>query len=573
VRALHFGNDDVGNAERLAHYYGEDFRYVPTWGSFLTWTGTHWKTDTEALSMMGYAKGAAARIREEARALKDEKDEKRKKTLLGWAIQSRSRARLEAAISLVRSEPGVVMDHKILDKNTWLFNCKSGTIDLKTGVLRKHSQKDLLTKISPVKFDANAKAPRWEKFLEQVIPSKEVRDYLQRFIGYCLTGEVSERQFMILFGGGRNGKSLLLKILGYVMGPYCGTMAPGLLMARDTEAHPAEVADLFGLRLAVASETKQGRAFDEEQLKRMTGNDELKARLMRENWWSFWPTHKLLMAVNHKPRVKDVTESFWDRAALVPFIVRIAKEKVDKDLFNKLVAEAAGILAWMVRGCLAWQQRGLEMPAEVRQATDDYREGEDLLGRFLTEVLSFGKGSLTITYSKDGKKVTEEIKFEETNADITRALKSWCARLNLFVPGERIVGERLIAGGAIRAKNVGLEFARGWRGVRILKLNESIVDTSDTSDTSVVPKIREGHKGQVIPIRGTQRPQRPSEISDDRKVSEVSEVSTAEMVDDQKTDSLSSEKSASSVETPLRPPPTHPPKGRRPRGHKRKESA
>lgn len=573
MRALHFGNDDVGNAERLAHYYGEDFRYVPTWGSFLTWTGTHWKTDTEALSMMGYAKGAAARIREEARALKDEKDEKRKKTLLGWAIQSRSRARLEAAISLVRSEPGVVMDHKILDKNTWLFNCKSGTIDLKTGVLRKHSQKDLLTKISPVKFDANAKAPRWEKFLEQVIPSKEVRDYLQRFIGYCLTGEVSERQFMILFGGGRNGKSLLLKILGYVMGPYCGTMAPGLLMARDTEAHPAEVADLFGLRLAVASETKQGRAFDEEQLKRMTGNDELKARLMRENWWSFWPTHKLLMAVNHKPRVKDVTESFWDRAALVPFIVRIAKEKVDKDLFNKLVAEAAGILAWMVRGCLAWQQRGLEMPAEVRQATDDYREGEDLLGRFLTEVLSFGKGSLTITYSKDGKKVTEEIKFEETNADITRALKSWCARLNLFVPGERIVGERLIAGGAIRAKNVGLEFARGWRGVRILKLNESIVDTSDTSDTSVVPKIREGHKGQVIPIRGTQRPQRPSEISDDRKVSEVSEVSTAEMVDDQKTDSLSSEKSASSVETPLRPPPTHPPKGRRPRGHKRKESA
>jgi P4 family phage/plasmid primase-like protien len=470
VPRAQFGNDDVGNAERLVKHCGDRFRYVPTWGEFLTWKGTHWKKDVESLAIMALMKDVASRIKQEAKDLGNDKNTaKRKKAIHAWAIQSRSKSRLEAAISLAKSESGVCVDIDHLDKNTWLFNCKSGTIDLKTGRCQDHRQGDLLTKISPVRFDENAKAPRWEKWLEQILPSPEVRDYLQRFIGYCLTGEVSERQFVILFGGGRNGKSLLINVLRYVLGPYCGPMAPGLLMARDNEAHPAEVADLFGLRLATSSETKQGRAFDEEQLKRMTGNEELKARLMRENWWSFFPTHKLLMAVNHKPRVKDVTESFWDRAALVPFNVRIAKDKVDKDLFQKLKVEGPGLLAWMVRGCLEWQKRGLDMPAEVRQATDDYRESEDILGRFLKERLSFGKGTTTIA-TKSGER--KEVKFEVTTQDIFRTLKNWCGRLNLFVPGERAIAERLLSGGAVRAKHIGSENSRGWLGVRILDLHE-----------------------------------------------------------------------------------------------------
>jgi P4 family phage/plasmid primase-like protien len=581
-----FGNDDVGNAERLVFHYDRQFRYVPTWGEFLTWKGTHWKKDVEGLGIMGLMKSVTLKIREEAKELSRDEDDKRaakrKKAIYAWAIQSRSRSRLEAAISLAKSENGVCVDIENLDKNTWLFNCKSGTIDLKTGELRKHEQKDLLTKISPVKFDPGAKAPRWEKWLEQILPSAEIRDYIQRFIGYCLTGEVSERAFVILFGGGRNGKSLLINVLRYVMGPYCGPMAPGLLMAREGEAHPAEVADLFGLRLATSSETKQGRAFDEEQLKRMTGNEELKARLMRENFWSFFPTHKLLMAVNHKPRVKDATESFWDRAALIPFDVRIAKDKVDRDLFQKLKAEGPGILAWMVRGCLEWQKRGLDMPAAVQKATDEYRESEDMVGRFIKERLAFGKGTTKIVIDVgEGVKRTAEVKFEVTNQFMSLTLTNWCKKLNLFAPSERTLAERLLAQGAERATHIGAASARGWKGVRVLDQNENTEqlgrDTPDTWDTGSTSAPKKGHlgpKGQenVYPIRPS-RPKRPpsSEVAD--SVSQVIQPSV-----DKRSVPTRGEEVASSEKQgppPLVRDPTRSSKGTRPRGRsrKRKESA
>lgn len=467
VSRVRFGNDDVGNAERLVFYFGHEFRYVPAWDEFLIWQGTHWKKDARQLGIMRLMKLTTEKIRQEASALKGDAQAKRKKPLFAWANHSRQRSRLEAAISLVRSEDGVCVDLDALDKNTWVFNCQSGTIDLRTGELKKHAQRDLLTKISPVRFDPEAKAPRWERWLQQILPEPGVRDYLQRFIGYCLTGQVTERQFVILYGGGRNGKSLLINVLRYILGPYCGPMAPGLLMSRDNEAHPAEVADLFGLRLATSSETKLGRAFDEEQLKRMTGNEELKARLMRENFWSFFPTHKLLLAVNHRPRVRDVTESFWDRAALIPFNVRIAKEKVDKDLFQKLKAEASGILAWMVRGCLEWQRRGLGMPPEIKQATDEYREAEDIVGRFLRECVEFGPTRAYVT----------------TNGGLMKKMKEWCDGLNLYAPGERTVAERLLSLGASRIVNIGSKKERGWRGLRLRTSSEVLGDWKAKGDT------------------------------------------------------------------------------------------
>jgi putative DNA primase/helicase len=568
-----FGNDDVGNAERLVAHFGPQFRYVPKWGEFLTWKSTHWHKDVEGLALMGLMKAVTKKIRQEAKDLgEDKRESKRKKALFAWAVQSRSRSRLEAAISLAKSEDGVCVDLENLDKNTWLFNCRSGTIDLKTGQLRKHAQRDLLTKVSPVKFDAAAKAPRWEKWLEQILPSPEVRDYLQRFIGYCLTGEVNERQFVICFGQGRNGKSLLINVLRYILGPYCGPMAPGLLMARDNEAHPAEVADLFGLRLATSSETKQGRAFDEEQLKRMTGNEELKARLMRENWWTFFPTHKLLMAVNHKPRVKDVTESFWDRAALIPFNVRIEKSKVDKDLFQKLKAEGAGILAWMVRGCLEWQKRGLDMPDEVRQATEEYRENEDILGRFIKERLAFGKGLTKITLRfEDGTKKTVEAKFEVSNQHLSTTSANWCKRLNLFPIGERALAERLTALGAERATHVGASSTRGWRGVRVLDQNEDTEQlstiTSITSITSPVPaksELTNLTPSNVIPFASGK-----SGRSDAKRgrVSQVIEVIPA------KRSVPSPSNEPNSRGKAQRRSPVRPPRGSRPRGRGRKRPA
>lgn len=464
---------EVGNAERLVHHFGEEFRFVPAWGEFLTWSSKHWNRDVEGVEMQRLSKDAIKRIKDEARwgiAADSAKAKAHKKSLLAWAKKSASRSTIDSTVKLTKSEPGVVLDHNELDRNNWLLNCSNGTVDLKTGKLRAHRPNDLLTKMSKVRYDPKARCPRWEAFLEQVLPDKGVRDYLQRFIGYCLTGEVSERQFLLLYGTGKNGKSVFLKVLRLIFGPYAGTMEPGLLLARDAEAHPTGVAALFGLRLAIASEVKQGRAFDEEAVKRMTGNDELSARRMREDWWSFWPTHKMIMALNDLPRVRDVTPSFWDRTSVIPFNVRIADDKDDKNLAQKLCqTEGSGIFGWCVRGCLKWQREGLGRSTEVASAVAEYRDQEDTVGRFFEECLSFGRGTTTVEIAdKDGHVRREQAKFEVTNADLSRTVKDWCEKYTGgYSFSDRTIGSRLKALGAAHAVNLGPNHVRGWSGVRV----------------------------------------------------------------------------------------------------------
>ena len=303
----------------------------------------------------------------------------------------------------------------------------------------------------------------------------------------------SERKFLLLHGAGKNGKSVLLGLLRHVMGPYCGTMAPGLLMARENDAHPAEVADLFGLRLAIASEVKQGRAWDEEQVKRLTGGtDELKARNMRENWWGFMPTHKLMIALNDMPRVRDVTPAFWDRAILIPFTVRISDKKEDKGLAKKLIAtESSGMLAWMLQGCMDWQEEGLPRPEAIAEATDDYRENEDFVGRFIKERLQFGHGIAIL--DKGG--VRREMRFEMSTEDLNRALDSWLKRNKIKRQvDDREVGPRLVAGGAERCRWIDGKNIRGFKGVRIKDLKED--QTSTTSTTSTTSPL--SNTGRVV---------------------------------------------------------------------------
>jgi putative DNA primase/helicase len=460
-RFARFSNTDVGNAARLAFYCGSEFRYVPAWECFITWRGTHWEPDAAGVGVIELAKMAIKQgLDQEA---KDAVDDAQKKTIRKWQFASQSRARLEAMVALVKGVAGVAEDHTKLDAEPWLFNCKNGTLDLRTGKLRKHSRLDLLTKCSAVKFDAGASATRWEKFLTKVLPSKAVRGFLQRFLGYCLTGDVSERMFVVMHGGGRNGKSVFLRTVQDVMGPYGCSMPPGLLLAREGEAHPTEIADLFGKRAVFGAEMRKGRVFDEEQTKRITGNDRLKARRMREDYWEYNPTHKLVIAANHKPRVKDATDSFWDRLALIPFEVRIKDNEVDRSLPSKLEKEWSGVLAWLVRGCLEWQRNGLAAPKEVRDATEEYRKDEDRIGQFLTEVCRFVRSERT------------------TNRELAREVRAWCTSQNIYALNSRDLGDRLVERGCER---VAIGKDRGWRGLTVHRSSEVSSDTSDTSDAS-----------------------------------------------------------------------------------------
>lgn len=444
---------DLRNAELLVQHFGQDLRYVATWGKGLAWDGKRWALDEEAR----WQRAAANTVRilfddacTELRAAGDDKDKAQAaRVKISWAAKSHGAARLAAMIALAKSFPSIVIRHAALDSDPFLFNCANGTLDLISGELREHRRGDLITKLSPVVYDSAAKAPLWEAFLETVIPDAAVRLFVQRFAGSCLTGDVSDRVFVFLYGTGRNGKSVFLRSLRTLLGDYGSVAAPELLLAkRHDAAHPTELADLQGRRLVVCQEVPKGRAFDEQRIKELTGNEgALKARRMGEDFWEFTPHFKLAIAGNHEPSVRDDTDSIWDRLRKVPFTVRIADEKIDKHLFEKLRAEFPGMLAWAVHGCLDWREHGLPAPLAVTEASAAYRADEDVLGRFLTD---------RCVLHPDARATTKSL---------TDALSEW-SKSN----GEREVTRKVLAS---RLKTEGCSerrtnSARGWLGVRLL---------------------------------------------------------------------------------------------------------
>jgi putative DNA primase/helicase len=373
---------DLGNARRLVARYGQDMRYCHPWGRWLVWDGTRWAKD-ETGAVLRMAKDAVRNIYAEAAAAPDEST---RKAIADHAKRSESALRIRAMVSLAESEPGIPVLPGELDRDPWLLNVKNGTIDLRTGELRPHRREDMLTKIVPVEYDPAAECPTWMAFLDRIMAgNRNLIGFLQRAAGYSLTASTQEQCFFLLHGTGANGKSVFLTTLLAATGDYGIQAAPDLLLKKSGESHPTEVADLFGARLVVATETEAGRRLAENLVKQLTGGDRLKARFMRQDFFEFGATHKIWLATNNKPVVKGTDYAIWRRIKLVPFTVTIPPEERDKSLPDKLLQELPGILAWAVKGCLEWQARGLDEPAEVTAATNAYRDEQDVLGSFISD--------------------------------------------------------------------------------------------------------------------------------------------------------------------------------------------
>ena len=308
-------------------------------------------------------------------------------SLRKWIKQSQGRTKIEGAIALARSRPEIAVKPEELDRKPMLLNVPNGTIELDTGTLREHRREDMLTRLCPAEYDPEASAPTFEKFLLEIMEGKEhLVAYLRRVFGYALTGEVSEDALWIFHGGGANGKTTLLEAVAFTVGPeYTATLAPDLLLVKRDSAHPTGLADLHGKRLTFTSELGDERRLAEGLVKQLTGRDTIKARRMREDFWEFLPTHKIVLATNHKPEIRGTDHAIWRRIRLVPFEVTFADEEQDKDLPAKLRAEGPGILAWLVRGAVEWHQSRLQDPPEVLAATEDYRQESDTIGDFLAE--------------------------------------------------------------------------------------------------------------------------------------------------------------------------------------------
>ena len=451
---------DTGNAERLADRHGANLRYCYPWGSWLVYDGTRWRVDDRGAAVR-LAKDTARSIFEEAKEAATDEAAKR---LGKWASSSLSEGKLKSMIALAQSEPGVPVLPEDLDAPTDLLNVLNGTIDLRTGELREHRREDLLTKIAPVEYDPGAAAPVWAATLERTLPSEAVRRFFKKLCGYALTGDVSEQLLAVLYGTGANGKSTVLNALLAVLGGYGMQAAPDLLVAKKG-SHPTELADLFGMRFVASIEVEDGSRLAESLVKQLTGGDRVKARRMRQDFWEFEPTHKVLMAANHKPTVRGTDNAIWRRIRLIPFTETIPPAEQDKQLPDKLRAEAAGILAWAVAGCLEWRREGLQAPEAVREATGAYRAEMDVLGAFLRECCELGP------------------EYNVAAKDLYGAYKFWCEDNGERPETQRRFGSRLTERGGFERYRGGADGGHRWRGVQLLtRWKSRISRDSDPSD-------------------------------------------------------------------------------------------
>jgi len=380
------GQTDVANARRLVALHGLGIRYCAPWGKWLIWDGARWAVDDRhAIDKLAKDVGGGLwrLIASEGGGLKPDQIA----TAIKWAKYTDSARGIADMIRLARSEPGIAVRPGVLDADPWLLNCSNGTLDLRTGVLRPHDRADMLTKLCPTAYTPDAVCPTWRTFLLKIFAGDTVMiGFLRRLAGYWITGVVREHILPIAHGSGANGKTTFTNALLGVLGPdYAMKADKNVLVAKQHEGHSTERMDFFGKRFAVASETGDGQRLDEAMVKELTGGDPIRGRRMREDAWEYLPTHKIILATNHKPIIRGTDRAIWRRVCLIPFTVTIAEADQDKDLSDKLRAEAPGILAWAVRGCLAWQRDGLGTPAVVTAATGNYRAEQDLLAQWLDE--------------------------------------------------------------------------------------------------------------------------------------------------------------------------------------------
>ena len=375
---------DTGNAERLVRMFGERIIHVQARRAWFVWNGLVWEED-QCGTVMQMTKPVARQIFADAAEV--EGDEQGKE-IARWAKHSLAERRRTAMMKLAQSEPGVSVRETDLDSHPMLLTCKSGTIDLQTCELQQHRASDLITKCVDTGFSPEATCPTFMAFLDRVQPDPEVRSYLQRAMGYCLTGDVGEQVLFFFHGSGANGKSVMVGVMQDVLGPGLAIQAaPNLLLASKSGDHTTGLVDLRGARLAVTAEINDGRSFDPALIKQLTGGDRVRARRMRENNVEFMPSHKLIVMANHKPTIAAHDDAMWRRIHMVPFEVVIPEAERDKGLSAKLRAEAPGILQWLLEGVRAWKQQGLAPPQAVLKARADYRGEMDQVARFLEDAL------------------------------------------------------------------------------------------------------------------------------------------------------------------------------------------
>lgn len=368
---------ELGNAERMIHHHGKNIKFCNEL-EWLIWNGKCWEQDNkrEVESI------AAATFRE----LYNVDNEAVQKW--AWRCEKRS-VRMN---SILDARPMVAVKKTQFDSHSFLFNCENGVIDLKTGELLPHDRDLLLTKISNIHYDKDADCPHWMRFMESIFKNEdgttnhELINFLQKSIGYTLTGDISEQVMFFLYGTGRNGKSTFINTIQSLLGDYGRqTNSDTFIKKKNDSSINNDIARLDGARFVSAVESEEGQQLSESLVKQVTGGEKISARFLRQEFFEFTPEFKVFFTTNHIPIIKNNDNGIWRRIRLIPFTVTIPQEDIDKNLPKKLEKEMPGILKWAVDGCLKWQVEGLGVPVAVVEATAEYRQDMDILGPYFEE--------------------------------------------------------------------------------------------------------------------------------------------------------------------------------------------
>jgi putative DNA primase/helicase len=446
------------NAERMATAYGEDIRYCHKWKAWIVWNGKHWERDEDSRVWQLAMKTVMSMYREAA----DTEAEGQRRSLVKHALGSESANKIKALLTHAMNLERLVATPILFDSNQWLLNCQNGTLNIETGILQKHNRLDYITNVIPVEYDAEAICPVWGEFLQRIMDgNQELIDFLQKVIGYTLTGCTREQVFFILYGSGANGKSTLLAIIRELLAGYAKRVRTESLMSTKSDRVPTDLADLAGARFVSAVETDEGQRLAESQLKQLTGDsDGIKVRRLYEREFEYIPTYKLFLACNHKPTIKGTDLAIWRRIRLIPFSVSIPEAEQDKGLLDKLRAELPGILAWAVKGAWDWSKLGLWSPEDVTSATRAYRDDMDVIGSFLDEYCIMDNTART------------------RSGEIYQGYTAWSLRA-----GERPMTQRALSN-VLKERGFEVYMSHGSRYWRGLELREMVAQVAQTNQES-----------------------------------------------------------------------------------------
>jgi len=478
---------DLGNAERFALEFGHRVRYVAKWGRWLVWDGVRWAEDADGAAV----RLAHAMIRTLYLAASELTDDDDRIRLLRHAVRSENAARIRALLECASVLEGIPIEPAALDAHPMRLTVANGTLDLSTGTLALARPEDFITKHTPIAFDAEARCPRWDAFLDRVVPDAAVRGFLQRAAGYSLTGSTKEQVLFFLHGSGANGKSTFLEILRALGGDLSQQADfATLLERRDVGGPRSDLARLMGARIVTASEAAESRRLDETLVKSLTGGDTVSARRLYAEAIEFRPQLKLWMSSNDKPHIRGTDEGIWRRVRLVPFTVYIPPEERNDDLEEELRAELPGILAWAVRGCLDWQRDGLGEPDAVHEATQNYRDEEDAIGQFIAE-----------RCTRDTDVKPPPVKPSETPAKpLYLAYVAWCTENgSRAVTATKFGRELSLKGYDVKQETTGKR-AKLRCGIRLGSESQSADSTTAGSQDTVVERTQLVERNQLEPV-------------------------------------------------------------------------